>query len=359
MARAALVLAFLAALLGAPSPLLAAPPNQLTDPSATPATGTTLTRFGLSVRYTSSHGNPATGVVAEIGVVTVDLALASGSHVDGVWSGSTLLAAGTWPVTFRASAGKGPQPSVAGPILRVSVVELPSPSDPIVRPAPSEPAASPTPATVPGASQATADPTAVPKPAKSGKPSAATSGEPAPAGGGTGDGGPSGGGSGGGTGASSAAPEPAPHGSAGLAVSGGAASNDGASRASGSPRAGEDPGLLEGDPDHPGATNLLLLLGVIVSVATVALLGTGWMLASRGRDDEPEPSPAGASGRSARMRGPGGADIEERRARRRAQRLLGHDPVLAAMGLDSEDPPAPTRGSARGASPTSRPDGRR
>jgi hypothetical protein len=316
-------------------------------------------------------------VSAEIGVVTVDLELASGSNLDGVWSGSALLPVGTWPVTFRASVDQGPQPSVAGPILQVTSGVVPAHSDPIVRPVPTEPAASSTPAPVPVASQPTANPSVEPEPAKSGKPSAPTSAEPAPAGGGSvGGGGTSGSGtsgsdtsgnstsgsgtSEGGTGGSSAAPEPAAHGSAGLAGSSGARTNDGAARASGSAQSDVEPGLLEGDQDEPGVGNLLLLLGVVVSVATVALLGTGWMLASRGRDEELEPSPGHASGRAARGRGAAAADgIEERRARRRAQRLPGHDPVLAAMGLDPDDPPAPTRGSARGASPRSRPAGRR
>ena len=81
-----------------------------------------------------------------------------------------------------------------------------------------------------------------------------------------------------------------------------------------------------GSPES-GTGDLLVLLGIVVGVAAVALLATGWMLATRGRDDEPEAAHA------ARIAASGA-----RRARQRT-RVAGHDPVLAAMGLEEDDLP--------------------
>jgi len=83
---------------------------------------------------------------------------------------------------------------------------------------------------------------------------------------------------------------------------------------------------------EPGVGDLLLLLGIVVGVAAVALLGIGWMLAVRGRDDEPEAA-----------HGARAAENEARRARRRT-RAAGHDPVLAAMGLEDDHPPGDEAG---------------
>ncbi|HEX6210955.1 MAG TPA: hypothetical protein VF136_09265 [Methylomirabilota bacterium] len=353
--------------MGAPSSLLAAPPNQLSEPGASPMTGGTLTTFVLSVRYTSTGGNPAQAVVAEVGPLSVGLSLVSGSATDGVWRGVSLLPAGTWQVTFRAEVDNGPQPTLAGPTLTVAAAPgpTPTPSSPNVRPVPTEAQPTATPALNPQATPASTSPSPDAGPAGSAEASSAASERPAPKG-------------------EPSAPSPARSAdsrpvTAATAAPGGEGTNtdpspdsgegpaDGAPLGStgGSPRASDTPaGLLEGDPGGPGSGDLLLVLGVVLGVATVALLGTGWMLAARSRDDEPEPAaastgqgrrPAAATGRA--------AEIEERRARRRAQRLPGHDPVLAALGLDADDEAdaglAPRRGTARGATPTSRPTSRR
>jgi hypothetical protein len=141
---------------------------------------------------------------------------------------------------------------------------------------------------------------------------------------------------------------------------------DGAPRASvgGSPRAGDAPGgLIEGDRGGPASADLFLMLGIVVSVAAVTLLGTGWMLAARGRDEPARASALIGRGRRSAAATRHAAEIEERRSRRRSQRLPGHDPVLAALGLDVDDEAdaglAPRRGRARGVTPTSRPDPRR
>jgi hypothetical protein len=366
MRRAALVLAILAALVGAPSSLLAAPPNQLSDPAASPTSGGTLTTFFLSVRYTSTGGNPAHAVVAETGPLSVELSLVSGTATDGLWRGSTRLPAGTWTITFRAAVDQGPQPSLAGPTLIVAPAPTPtpSPSSPQVRPVTVEAQPTSTPEVNPEATASAASVTPDARPAGSAEVSAvpeqpSTNGEaatprptvgvdarPVPA-------------SSTARGGAEADTEPSP------AIGGN--TTDGAPRAStgGSPRASDAPGggLVEGNRGDPAAADLLLLLGVVVSVAAVTLLGTGWMLAVRGRDEPERASALSGRGRRTAEATRRAEGIEERRRRRRAQRLPGHDPVLAALGLDVDDEadagPAPRRGTARGATPRSGPDPRR
>lgn len=367
MRRAALVLAILAALVGAPSSLLAAPPNQLSDPGASPTTGGTLTTFVLSVRYTSTGGNPAQAVVAEVGPVSVGLSLVSGSATDGVWRGVSLFPAGTWQVTFRAEVDQGPQPALAGPTLTVAAATgpTPTPSSPNVRPVPTEAEPTATPALNPQATPSSTSPSPDARPAGSAEASSAASEQPAPMGEPSAP-----------PPARSADAQPVPAATAAPGSDGtkadpspdnGESPGDAAPRgtAGGSPRASDTPaGLLEGDPGGPASGDLLLMLGVVLGVATVALLGTGWMLAARSRDDEPEPVAASTGHGPLHAAATGrAAEIEERRARRRAQRMPGHDPVLAALGLDADDEAdaglAPRRGTARGATPTSRPTPRR
>jgi hypothetical protein len=83
------------------------------------------------------------------------------------------------------------------------------------------------------------------------------------------------------------------------------------------------PAQVGGDGEGPDGDQLLLLLGIVVGGAAVTLVGTGWLLTARTRDDEPGAAASAAA--------------EERRARQRA-RAAGHDPVLAAMGLDEDLP---------------------
>lgn len=352
MRRAAVVLAILAALTWAPSPLLAAPPNQLLDPVASPSRGSTLTLFHVSVRYVSSAGNPASTVDAEIGPLRVGLMLTSGSALDGTWSGSTLLPAGSWQVTFVASVSRGPQPSLSGPTLVVGLPSTPLPSEPNARPVPTE---GDTPATPAAEPQSTAAPSAAasidPGPIGGSEPPAVSSPQPAPA---TGAGGGRAGA------APSAWPQPAPQSTPGPGSTGDTPSRDAAPRSSasrGSPV--QQPGLLEGTGEDDGTAELLLLLAAIVSAATVALLGTGWMLAARGRDEERSPVASGGAARNdAAIQA---AAVHARRARRRSTLNAAHDPVLAAMGLDDpygDDPGAPPRGAARGADPRPRRDRR-
>lgn len=110
-ARALVLLALLAALLGAPSPASAAG-NTLSAASVTPRTGSTATPFAFSVRYEGRFD--AAAVVVSVGGETVPMALVAGSALVGTWAGTTTLPAGTWPVTFTATGKRGNAPALDG-----------------------------------------------------------------------------------------------------------------------------------------------------------------------------------------------------------------------------------------------------
>lgn len=303
--RAALILALLAALHGAPSPLLAAPPNRLAMPTAAPRAGSSGTAFHLSVQYVSSGGNPARRVVAHAGPGSVDLALVSGTALDGTWAGELQLPAGTWSVTFRAVVDRGPKPTIAGPTLTVTPPAGPTPSaDASVDQPPPDGSAAPGPGHGPRKGEGGA--ARSPAPATGGD-----DGQAPPAGGAT---------AGDGRGQAPAATrrEARP------------AASEGADRVPRDPGRETSQGGVDAVDAGPGARevdDLLLVLGIVVGVAAVALLMTGWLLAARTRDDEERRAAAAQTTRAAR-------------ARRRA-RAAGHDPVLAAMGLDGDDASQP------------------
>jgi hypothetical protein len=96
----------------------AAAPNQLDGPVVSPAQGDTTTTFSFSVHYSGRY--PATGVTAAAGSRTVVLSLASGGATNGVYAGSSRLAAGTWTVTFNAIATQGNPPSISGGTVKVA-----------------------------------------------------------------------------------------------------------------------------------------------------------------------------------------------------------------------------------------------
>lgn len=344
MRGAALFTALVAALLwGAPSVVVAAPPNRLSEPVAFPTDGTTLTRFHLSVRYVSSAGNPAAGITAQVGSLQVPLQLTSGTATDGTWSGSTLVPVGSWALTFHAAPEKGPRPSLPGPAI--TVVDDPAPT-PNGRTGSREPA----PTSSGGAAAddlvhlSVATPAARPKGAAEPAPDSRS---PVAAPGGS-DG--EGGGAGVGTGSGSA--EPAPEGSERGSREGRRRGGEApAGRSSAGTPVAED-ATIEGEASGTSREDLLLLLGGIVALATIALLGTGWMLASRGREDEPAGEAAATeAGVENGNRGPARG-----RGRRSAGLQAAHDPVLAALGLDDPDDGSqrPLRGAARGAAPRPR-----
>lgn len=327
-----LLLAILAALLGAPSAALAAPPNAVTAPLVTPPAGTTATTFGFSVQYVSAAGNQATGVTATVAGRTLVLQLTAGTATAGTWTGSATLPAGSWPVMFRAAAAKGPEATVAGPTVSV----LPPPT-PAVTIAPHAHASTPSPAreaTIVGEAGRTATPTAMPAdpvatpgPVDSGQPDARPGAvtvqppaQPAPV-------------------ASTAAPAPEAE-PAASALPGPAGT--GASPAAGSTTAttpgpaslgpvGRSP-ASEGPLGDSTATTWALMVVGLVGVAVVALVGTAWLLigSRRRRRNAAVGVPAGPAPSAARETTD---QLLRRRSRQRARVRGPDDPVLASLGL--------------------------
>lgn len=115
--RSLTVMAMLAALVGAP-PSASAATNILHAPAATPTAGTVGTSFRLHVEYRGTFR--ATSVKAELVAVSVPMTLVAGSPRDGAWEASVTLPPGTWPLTFGATAERGNNPSLDGPVITVS-----------------------------------------------------------------------------------------------------------------------------------------------------------------------------------------------------------------------------------------------
>ncbi len=337
MKRGAFLVAVLAALLfGAPSVALAAPPNRLETASAERVGGTPPTVFRLSVRYVSSAGNPAWSVTARVGPLEVPLTLADGTVIDGTWSGTVMLPAGTWPLSYHAGTSKAPKPSLDGPTLTVGEAIGGKPSSaPQGNPVEEEP--SPTSSSVADSADRSAGPSESPlagpeAPGTHGTRSRQPQSAP--------------------TGASHrpsahVTPEPAPGKSRRRSDNRGRRGGAAPVTRTPNPSVAEEDAPLAVEPGGDERDDLLLLIA-IVGVATITLLGTGWLLGAR----------EAATSESAL------AEARERAARRRrARRVQGegavhpaHDPVLAALGLEpaNEGPPDPTRGVARGAAPRPR-----
>jgi hypothetical protein len=115
-ARVLLVLAIVAALLGAPSTAFAAG-NELHDARAEPTTGTVATLFVLSVSYDGNF--PAVSVRASVAGLDLPMSLVSGTPTRGTWRTAVSLPVGSWPVAFSATSERGNDPSLAGPTLHV------------------------------------------------------------------------------------------------------------------------------------------------------------------------------------------------------------------------------------------------
>lgn len=331
--RPVVAMAMLTALLVAPSSLSAAPPNGLLNPSVAPWAGTVSTPFAFAVRYRAPVSNPAETVKATVAGQTVWLSLTAGSMHDGAWGATRLLPAGTWNVTFEASAAKGAPPSVsAGPVTVASQAtpKPPPPSgsrppvvvDEPVAPAPPTPApdpahsAAPSPAEAPAGRGSVAPST--PRPA-----AAPASQEPAAT--------------------ARVRPGRSPRRSG---VAGASTSPDAAGPVGGSevPPAGRQPAVGDGQ-----LLDLVLLLG-LAGVAAIATLGVAWIILAGRRDRS-----------AATVLGPGTQDpaisaipTVEQRAVRRARLRSSDDPILAALGLSDERPvdvpgasPDPQRSSRR------------
>lgn len=318
--RPLLMLGVLTALVTAPSFASAAPPNQLLDPSVAPPAGSTSTPFVVSVRYRSSSGNPATAVTATVAGRSIPLSLSSGTAADGIWSGVTVLPAGSWTVRFSASAGKGPQPSAsAGPVA----VNAPATSEASPSPDGSQPDGPGEPDEAPA--------TPAPRPASS----AVQSSRPAPV-------------------ERSAIPRPssaapAPPSSSNQASPVGPVRRNGAPRPSvGGARVTSTPAIPDPVESAPGITDgtepaadgelvgLVLLMG-LAGVAAVAIFGAAW-IALASRRDRMEPEGAASAPHPAIAAVP----TVDARAARRARLRPSDDPILAALGLpdDHADPGA-------------------
>src|SRR6185503_19283742 len=114
----------------APSSVSAASPNQLSQASVSPLSGTTSTPFLVTVRYRSLDGNPATAVSISAGGQMTAMTLVAGTATDGIWSGTATLPPGEWDITVQASVGKGSQPSlVAGTVSVAGTMGPPPPGD--------------------------------------------------------------------------------------------------------------------------------------------------------------------------------------------------------------------------------------
>ena len=320
--RVAVLVAIMAALVGAPSSVFGAAPNQLSQAGVSPASGDADTPFVVTVRYRSPAGNPALTVTAEIGGAVTPLTLASGTATDGVWSGTTAVPPGSWDVTLHAVVANGKQPSLSAGTIQVAVSGEPSPSGgglPSVGPD-----------TGSGGSAATPAPAPAPTPPASRAPSHA----PARS-------------------SNDATPSQPPPGqaSAGVAVvrpgRGGAApvrtpraeaagSDDGSPQSpAASPTMDSGPGSVGGGDD----LGLLMIMGTL-AVGAVALVGSAWVVVAGRRERRAATVSADPASTD-----PGviAAAIVEQRARRRARLRSSDDPILAAMGLPDEDA---TRGAA-------------
>jgi hypothetical protein len=312
--RASTILAMLAALLGAPSLVSAAAPNQLTQPSLQPIAGTTETPFVLSVAYRSEAGNPASAVTANVAGRTISMSIVAGTHVDGSWRATTLLPLGSWTVTFNAVA-KGNDPQISGGMITVSGPQ-PTPSGPggSTPDAASEPA-SPAQTAAPDPVATAAPSSGGAAPSRGAQPTApASNASPAPAPGIPGAGTrPSGGNGGAEPSASAAVVVPAPDDSQ-------TPSQRGAT------------GVIDG-PSSSDPLNAILLFG-FAGVAAVAMIGVGWLLVTgRQRDAESSAADAGSTVDPAIKAIP----TVEQRALRRARISRANDPILAALGLPENE----------------------
>lgn len=349
--RGLLVLAVIAALLGAPQ-VASAAANALGSPSATPTTGTTETVFVLRVEYDGQF--PATGVTARVGTRVLAMSLVAGSASSGTWSAATTLPAGTWPVVYTAVVLQGNAPSLSGPTLTVygaaTAPATPVPTS-VSKPrteaggeAPTSGGGGSTPAPPPAQAPAASVPapspnTAPPPPAATEDRDSSAAGEaapeapievpvpsaaPAPVGG---DG---------------VQPEPEPAGEA-ASTPGGPMGTDGAAGSTEPARDGvmagthaprpadEAAGAVSADDDLRGVALLLGLSGV----AAMALVGSALLALGRRRRTAAAPDATVTAD----------AAVTARRAKRLARAArLDDDPILASLGIgrtrstDTSDP---------------------
>jgi hypothetical protein len=327
LSRGFVILAIVAALWGAPSTASAAV-NELRSPQVSPSSGSVTTVFTFRVRY--EGGFPAATVGVTVAGLTVPMGLESGSLTTGWWSGSGALPVGAWSTTFRATAARGPAATVAGPAVTVAAPATPPPAT--AEPTPSTTGAMP--------ESAPTDPTA--PPAAAAPPPEETAAT-----------------------AAIGTPQPAAPGQHAMSPgsNGAAPPEDGPVAGPGPAGADDDEGetpVADGVPaalpftvasTNHGATRMrpdattersdaqattddlvanVLLLG-LAGVASVAIVGTLLLVASRRRG--PERAPANAAP------DPAPSAAEDAAMRRMAFKDRGRaadDPILAALGVDDE-----------------------
>ena len=331
--RGLIVLATIAALLGAPS-IASGAGNSLASPSASPGSGTVETVFTFRVGYDGQFS--ASAVTVSVAGLHLPLSLVSGSPLDGIWSVSTVLPPGTWTPTYTATASRGNTASIAGGPVYVAGLAGPPPT----------PAATVSTSAPPGSGEEVdsgqpfdpGDPAPEPAPADDVDASASPSGDGAPASADPSS--PAGPGdrTGGGTdGPSTTIGSPAP---GGASDDGGApaapAAPDPESDASAAPRIVPAADRTDqGEGTHAGSRNGLLGLVLIIGlsgVAAVAIIGTALLVVGRRRSEEPEAAVAFDATSEA-------ADTDallQRRIVRRARVRLADDPIVAAMGVDHQ-----------------------
>ena len=345
--RGVVVLATIAALLGAP-PSASAAVNILHSPSASPTSGTTDTLFELGVVYDGRFA--ASSVSATAGEDTVEMALVAGSATSGTWRASLRLPPGTWPVTFAADAERGGDPVLSGPILLVAAA---TPPPAISVPAAAPDLSSPTAADEPegsarestdagnepvAASAATAPasaPTAAPAPngSTSGGEDAADAPAPAPApsaaeataAGTPASGGTDGAVEPGGDAAPRDSPSPAPSAEAATAdqsVFGSGGSE--AARVEPDAEEGDDSGVLVEDELVTMSARATAIWGSLLLVAIATGLG---LVVRRRRRAVPEAEVLSASSEAEVV-------LQRRAVRRGRLRVADEDPIVASMHLD-------------------------
>ena len=341
--RGLIVLATIAALLGAPS-MASGAGNSLASPSATPGTGSVETVFTLRVSYEGQFS--AAAVTVSIAGLQLPLTRVSGTPLLGTWSVGTLLPPGTWTPTFTATALRGNTASIAG--TPVFVAGLAS--------APPTPAATVSTSSPPGSADEVnggqpydpGDPAPDPAPADEVDASASPSADGAPASPNASSPSAGPGAGGGGTdGPSTTTGSPAPDGGDEGEAPAAPAASDPESDPSSAPRivpAADRTG--QGEETHAGSRDGLLGLVLVIGlsgVAAVAIIGTALLVVGRRRSEEPEPA-------SASDGTPEAADTEallQRRIVRRAKVRLADDPIVTAMGVDDQVDARRRRDAAR------------
>jgi hypothetical protein len=335
--RVPLVLATLAALLGAPS-FASAAANALGAPSASPTTGSVTTLFTVSVTYDGKF--PATVVSVSVAGISLPMTRTGGTPLQGTWSVSTRLPAGTWIPTFSSTSERGNAAVVVGPPISVDG-PLPAPGWEPTGSGPS-PRSGDIDSGGPGASGTSVDPgdpsdpvTAPAADASELERSAAAdpvtphASEPVP-------GGEAGGRRDGGTAAPEgpAAPAASPAGG-GPGGGGDEPASDVPSTAGPDGRAGMPAADKSGDQEPPSAfvennlLNAVLLIG-LSGVAAVAVIGTALLILGGRRAPTTDEAPPGPTGRT---------DTEallERRTLRQARTRLPVDPIVSTMGVSDQ-----------------------